>query len=97
MSSMSNLLPLPMSRSRGHRLPLAVGKRAMTQPPLAYEVCRKPSPAMIRLQGGTNKLLAEAVAEESKSKLLQGVFLEPKQRSSADGTSAAARGLDVHA
>ena len=32
---------------------------------------------MIRLQGGTNKLLAEAVAEESKSKLLQAILLEP--------------------
>ncbi len=33
--------------------------------------------AMIRLQGSINKLLAEAFAEESKSKLLQAVLLEP--------------------
>ena len=33
--------------------------------------------AMIRLQGSINKLLVEAFAEESKSKLLQAVLLEP--------------------
>jgi alpha-galactosidase len=33
--------------------------------------------AIIRLQGSINKLLVEAFAEESKSKLLQAVLLEP--------------------
>jgi alpha-galactosidase len=33
--------------------------------------------AMIRLQGSINKLLVEAFAEKSKSKLLQAVLLEP--------------------
>ena len=32
---------------------------------------------MIRLQGSVNKLLVEAFAEESKSKLLQAILLEP--------------------
>jgi alpha-galactosidase len=32
---------------------------------------------MIRLQGSINKLLVEAFAEESKSKLLQAILLEP--------------------
>ena len=34
-------------------------------------------PAIIRLQRSINKLLVEAFAEESKSKLLQAVLLEP--------------------
>jgi alpha-galactosidase len=37
----------------------------------------EPIAAMIRLQGSINKLLVEAFAEESKSKLLQAVLLEP--------------------
>jgi Family 4 glycosyl hydrolase C-terminal domain len=38
----------------------------------------EPIAAMIRLQGSINKLLVEAFAEESKSKLLQAVLLEPR-------------------
>ena len=37
----------------------------------------EPIAAIIRLQGSINKLLVEAFAEESKSKLLQAVLLEP--------------------
>ena len=37
----------------------------------------EPIAAMIRLQGSINKLLVEAFAEESTSKLLQAVLLEP--------------------
>ena len=37
----------------------------------------EPIAAMIRLQGSINKLLVEAFAEESKSKLLQAILLEP--------------------
>jgi len=37
----------------------------------------EPIAAMIRLQGSINQLLVQAFAEESKSKLLQAVLLEP--------------------
>ena len=37
----------------------------------------EPIAAIIRLQGSINKLLVEAFAEESKSKLVQAVLLEP--------------------
>ena len=52
---------------------MGIGKN----PPSCLQPLPEPIAAVIRLQASINRLLVEALAEQSKNKLLQATLLEP--------------------